>query len=58
MVVMCSWCKKVLGEKEPFENKNITHGLCDKCFAKQMSEIKKRRINHIFDTYNQICGFI
>jgi hypothetical protein len=29
------------GEKEPLENKNETHGLCDVCFPIEMKEIKE-----------------
>jgi len=31
MIRICMKCKKKLGEKEPLEDKSITHGLCDSC---------------------------
>jgi hypothetical protein len=33
MKIVCAWCKLVLGEKEPLEDKQLTHGLCEKCRA-------------------------
>jgi len=29
--VICSWCNKELQEKEPFEDKQISHGMCRDC---------------------------
>jgi len=34
LVVKCAWCGKYLGEKEPYEDKSITHGICPECRAK------------------------
>jgi hypothetical protein len=31
---VCADCKKYLGEKEPLEDKSVTHGLCDECIEK------------------------
>ena len=28
---VCAWCQKDLGEKEPLDNKTLTHGLCKEC---------------------------
>ena len=33
MILICAWCKNVLGEKEPLDNKDITHGICKPCAA-------------------------
>ena len=33
MIRVCCKCKKVFGEKEPYEDKSETHGFCDPCFA-------------------------
>lgn len=34
MILICAWCKKVLGEKEPIEDKTATHGICKNCADK------------------------
>lgn len=34
LVRVCSVCKKVMGEKEPLDDKRETHGYCDACLAK------------------------
>ena len=38
MLIQCGWCDKNMGEKEPLENKSITHGICDKCFKKYFGD--------------------
>ena len=40
MIIICAWCKKVLGEKEPLENKADTHGICKICEAKLKAKYK------------------
>ena len=34
MVRICCYCQKIMGEKEPLENKSITHGICPDCNRK------------------------
>jgi len=34
LIVRCAWCGKYLGEKEPYEDKSVTHGICPECRAK------------------------
>jgi hypothetical protein len=34
MKILCSWCKKDMGEKPPLEDRDITHGLCTACAKK------------------------
>ena len=41
MIQVCSVCKIVYGEKEPFEDKRLTHDYCPDCFKVVMAEIKK-----------------
>ena len=31
MKIICAWCKRVMGDKEPFDDKSITHTICPKC---------------------------
>ena len=33
MIRVCQFCHEVYGEKEPFENKEETHGNCDLCHS-------------------------
>lgn len=45
MIVKCGWCPKVLDEKEPFEDKSVTHGICISCaekFRLSFAETMKR----------------
>jgi len=31
---VCAWCGKDMGEREPLEDKSITHGMCEDCYKK------------------------
>ena len=35
MKIICSWCKKFLGEKEPYDDPSETHGRCAERLEKQ-----------------------
>lgn len=45
MKVVCAWCNKELGEKEPLEDTSITHSICDECKNKYFKEIKDAEAN-------------
>lgn len=38
MIVICSWCKEVIGVKEGNEGL-VSHGICEKCLAVEMEKI-------------------
>jgi hypothetical protein len=31
MIRQCAWCRRVIGQRAPFEDHSITHGLCRSC---------------------------
>ena len=31
MIRVCAWCKRVLGFKEPLDNPETTHTICEQC---------------------------
>lgn len=41
MKIVCAWCQKDMGEKEPLEDTAITHSICDACQQKQINDIAK-----------------
>lgn len=43
MIRECYICKKIMGEKEPYENKSMTSGICNECFPLEMAKIEKVR---------------
>jgi hypothetical protein len=45
MIRICSWCKKVIGEKEPLDDKSITHSICPECIKKEVPEVYEKIIN-------------
>lgn len=40
MKLICSYCRKLLGEKVPFENSAVTHGLCPECHQAIMKQLE------------------
>lgn len=38
----CAWCGRYLGEKEPFEDTDETHGMCMWCLLHMKRKIKNR----------------
>lgn len=43
MIQVCMDCNIIYGEKEPYEDKSHTHGLCPKCFKIRIEEIENLR---------------
>lgn len=46
MFIFCSWCAKAMGEKEPLNDRTITHGVCSLCqeeIARQMKEWEQKQ---------------
>lgn len=33
---------RVIGEKEPFEDKSLTHGLCEECLRKALQKLERK----------------
>jgi len=46
MILICAWCGKELGEKEPLEDKDITHGICESCSDRIINECDKTAPSH------------
>lgn len=42
MKVVCSYCLKILPEKEPFEDKRTSHGICKDCLTKELKKIEAK----------------
>jgi hypothetical protein len=36
-------CKTIFGEKPPYDDKRITHGLCAACAKREVAEYEHRR---------------
>src|SRR3990167_50375 len=41
MKIICSWCKKSLGEKDPFGDHSVTHGICPECEKEENIKIDR-----------------
>jgi len=41
MKIICMYCKKFIGEKEPLNDPDISHGICQECMEKKYQKEKK-----------------
>lgn len=39
MKVMCGWCGKDMGAKEPYEQDCVSHGICEPCHQEQLAQL-------------------
>ena len=44
MFVVCAWCGKNLGQKEPLSDKRTSHGMCPDCEKKYDDELTKKSV--------------
>ena len=55
MKIVCSWCKKFIGEKEPLDDKSESHTKCDGCIklmielwtAEEVARFLKVSLGHV-----------
>ncbi len=40
MKVICAWCNKDMGEKGGKDVEGISHGVCEECLTKLMTEME------------------
>jgi phage FluMu protein Com len=43
VIIRCAWCKKILGEKPPYDDKSYTDTICPECEAKFFPEDKPKK---------------
>ena len=51
MISICSYCRKVIGEKEPFEDKRLSHGICPVCYDYHIPRILEMDLSEHLDQY-------
>lgn len=51
MKIICSWCKKLIGEKEPIDDPSETHAKCAQCLKKQADESRQKIVTPREDDY-------
>ncbi len=44
MKIVCAWCKKSMGEKEPLNDGRISHGICPECRMILLAAAAEQRI--------------
>ena len=49
MLVKCSWCGDTLREKEPFDDRRVSHTICPQCAVEVHPAVVLPLINAEFD---------
>ncbi len=44
MKIRCSWCGKDMGEKEPLDSEEVSHGICEPCLERLLRGEHERDI--------------
>jgi hypothetical protein len=40
MVRQCAWCREVIGQTAPLDDRAVTHGICPACSARVIDEAR------------------
>lgn len=51
MKIICSYCRKELGEKERFNDDRVSHGICSECFDYFDKQIKGLSLERYLDEF-------
>ncbi len=51
MRIICAWCQKDIDDKGPLQmgDRNVSHGMCKKCYDKAMKEIDGMKVGQNMD---------
>jgi hypothetical protein len=41
MIRICYVCQQKFGEKEPYEDRSLTHGVCPECWPGELARVEK-----------------
>lgn len=56
MKIVCAWCGKEIGEKPPYEDKSVTHGICDICVTKFFPHQAEKIVEFLGDEKERAGG--
>ena len=51
MKVICSYCRKEMGEKEPLDDHRISHGMCQECHDHYQKQISGLSLDKFLDRF-------
>ncbi len=51
MVIICAYCGKVIGEKEPYNLNDPTHGMCDDCYVHFKRQVEGIEFNDYLERF-------
>jgi len=51
MITICSYCRQKIGEKEPFEDSRVSHGICGACYDYHITRILEKDLCKHLDQY-------
>lgn len=53
---MCMYCNEVMGEKEPFDDTSVTHGICDQDLEKLQNGLRvTKNLVNLYTEQRRFC---
>jgi PAS domain-containing protein len=49
--VICSYCRKIIGEKEPINDDSVTHGICQECYDYYEEQLNGLPLDKFLDRF-------
>jgi PAS domain-containing protein len=49
--VICSYCRKTIGEKEPINDETVSHGMCQECYDYYEEQVKGLSLDKFLDKF-------
>jgi len=49
--VICSYCRKIIGEKEPINDDSVSHGMCQECYDYYKEQLKGLSLDKYLDRF-------
>ncbi len=51
--IICSYCRKEMGEKEPLADSSSTHGICPECYQHFSRQLEGYHLSDYLDTFEE-----
>ena len=51
MKVICSYCRKKIGEKEPINDDSVSHGMCQECYDYYKEQVNGLPLDQFLDRF-------
>ncbi len=53
MISICTYCRDIIGEKEPFSDPGLTHGICPTCYSQFTRQWEGYHLSDYLDQFEE-----